>query len=76
MGRYRSTGGPRLKRRRGSGVLLKEIRGRLDGVLRDKIEMPDEDVTASGGPVVEAILQLLNTEPATAAPTNANSVYS
>ena len=58
------------------GVLLKEIRGRLDGVLRDKIEMPDEDVTASGGPVVEAILQLLNTEPATAAPTNANSVYS
>jgi hypothetical protein len=25
---------------------------------------------------VEAILQLLNTEPATAAPTNANSVYS
>ena len=58
------------------GVLLKEIRARLDGVLRDKIERPDEDVFASGGPVVEAILQLLNTEPATAAPTNPNSVYS
>ena len=42
------------------GVLLKEIRARLDGVLRDKIERPDEDVFASGGPVVEAILQLLN----------------
>ena len=58
------------------GVLLKEIRARLDGVLRDKIERPDEDVLASGGPVVEAILRLLDTEPATAAPTNPNSVYS
>ena len=59
------------------GVLLKEIRARLDGVLPwDKIERPDEDVFASGGPVVEAILQLLNTELATVAPTNPNSVYS
>ena len=57
-------------------MLLKEIRARLDGVLRDKIERPDEDVLASGGPVVEAILRLLDTEPATAAPTNPNSVYS
>jgi ATP-dependent RNA helicase DHX57 len=50
------------------GVLLKEIRARLDRVLSDKIERPDEDVQATGGPLVEAILQLLNTEPLTAAP--------
>ena len=45
------------------GVLLKEIRTRLDRVLSDKIERPNEDVQATGGPLVEAILQLLNTEP-------------
>jgi ATP-dependent RNA helicase DHX57 len=50
------------------GVLLKEIRARLDKVLRDKIENSHEDVQATGGPLVEAILQLLNTEPMTAAP--------
>ena len=48
------------------GVLLKEIRARLDRVLSDKIERPHEDVQATGGPLVEAILQLLNTEPMTA----------
>ena len=52
------------------GVLLKEIRARLDRVLSDKIERPHEDVQATGGPLVEAILQLLNTEPMTAAPSS------
>ena len=50
------------------GVLLKEIRQRLEKVLSDKIEKPEEDFRVTGGPLVEAILQLLNTEPATAAP--------
>ena len=50
------------------GVLLKEIRTRLDRVLSDKIERPNEDVQATGGPLVAAILQLLNSEPITAAP--------
>ena len=52
------------------GVLLKEIRARLDRVLSDKIERQHEDVQATGGPLVEAILQLLNTEPMTAAPSS------
>jgi ATP-dependent RNA helicase DHX57 len=50
------------------GVLLKEIRARLERVLTDKIERPEQDLQLTGGPLVEAILQLLNTEPATAAP--------
>ena len=52
------------------GVLLKEIRARLERVLTDKIERPEQDLQLTGGPLVEAILQLLNTEPATAAPTS------
>jgi ATP-dependent RNA helicase DHX57 len=52
------------------GVLLKEIRARLERVLSDKIERPEQDLQRTGGPLVEAILQLLNTEPATAAPTS------
>lgn len=52
------------------GVLLKEIRARLDRVLSDKIERPNQDVQTTGGPLVEAILQLLNTEPLTAAPSS------
>ena len=50
------------------GVLLKEIRARLERVLTDKIERPETDLQLTGGPLVEAILQLLNTEPTTAAP--------
>ena len=41
---------------------------RLERVLSDKIQRPEEDLRITGGPLVEAILQLLNTEPATAAP--------
>ena len=51
-------------------MLLKEIRARLERVLTDKIERPEQDLQLTGGPLVEAILQLLNTEPATAAPTS------
>ena len=47
---------------------IKEIRTRLDRVLSDKIERPNQDVQATGGPLVAAILQLLNSEPITAAP--------
>jgi ATP-dependent RNA helicase DHX57 len=50
------------------GVLLKEMRSGLERVLSDKIERPEEDLQAAGGSLVEAILQLLNTEPMTAAP--------
>ena len=44
------------------GVLLKEIRAALDGLLREKIENPDVEENARGETIVATILQLLNSE--------------
>ena len=44
------------------GVLLKEIRSALDGLLREKIENPEVEENARGETIVKTILQLLNSE--------------
>jgi ATP-dependent RNA helicase DHX57 len=46
------------------GVLLKEIRAALDGLLREKIENPEAEENARGETIVTTILQLLNSEAA------------
>ena len=43
-------------------VLFKELRAKLDRLLADKIKQPDLDLWEDGRPVVDAILQLLETE--------------
>jgi ATP-dependent RNA helicase DHX57 len=44
------------------GVLLKEIRVALDGLLREKIENPDVEENAKSETIVTTILQLLSSE--------------
>ncbi|KAK9844162.1 hypothetical protein WJX81_006552 [Elliptochloris bilobata] len=43
-------------------VLLAELRARLDGLLQAKIEQPSLDIWQQGGPVIAAIIQLLDSE--------------
>lgn len=43
-------------------VLFKELRAKLDRLLADKIKRPDLDLWEGGKPVVDAILQLLDSE--------------
>ena len=43
-------------------VLFKELRAKLDRLLSDKIKRPDLDLWEDSKPVVDAILQLLETE--------------
>jgi hypothetical protein len=47
-----------------AAVLFKQLRDQLEKMLLDKIERPTLDLWQSGGPVLETIIQLINTEKA------------
>ena len=46
------------------GVLLKEIRAALDGLMREKIANPEAEENASGEPIVTTLLHALNSQAA------------